>query len=418
MGFEEDYFWTGGGFSDWSGNSMGKFSWNSRGSSSSFGGASHSSQPNGEKSDKERIKEWKEKLEAQLAEERKHGLPKEAKAMPEFITLDNWLLRMGLILLSVLMQVVAMLMYICYPNQNVSLLPTLIFLLSAVGMGFLSLLSADWYVVKKHVTLGVIKTTMAAQKIIVLTACLTSVLIAFTPLWCYLFSQFIHEHKGLFVFLSIYETDDLSYQLFSDASGWTIGISTIIATYYLLCLAIGIGISYGRSRGKASERLTYTNYCQENGKATPKKMWSAGFLYVVLGFAFFLSCMFVPIMWKTKQELEHATENRIKQQQHWNRSHESVSSDTRYNYQMDDKQNEDIAEPAEISETTKQAPKPATSPTRYQSISGRSYGSSYSHSSSSHTSSYDDDWDDEDDDDTWYHDEDDADEKYEYDYWE
>lgn len=48
MGFNDDYYWTGGGFSDWSGNSAGKSS-SSGGSSSggsSGGGGSNNSDPN------------------------------------------------------------------------------------------------------------------------------------------------------------------------------------------------------------------------------------------------------------------------------------------------------------------------------------------------------------------------------------
>lgn len=120
------------------------------------------------------MKELQENLQ-----EEQHG------TMPEFINKKRWNKRMAVIALTMLTQIVAAMLYISYPNEKVNI-SAIIFLLASIGMKKLLTNSANWYVTKKDVTLKTIRTTMIAQKCLVLAALTAWVLIAFTPIWCIL----------------------------------------------------------------------------------------------------------------------------------------------------------------------------------------------------------------------------------------
>lgn len=335
-----------------------------------------------------------------MKEQQENLLEEQHGTMPEFINKKRWNKRMAVIALTMLTQIVAAMLYISYPNEKVNI-SAIIFLLASIGMKKLLANSANWYVTKKDVTLKTIRTTMIAQKCLVLADLTAWVLIAFTPIWCMMFQHYISY--DMLYFRICLCAHDLRYDLFADVWGWIIGMYTIAMTAYAAYQAYVIAKTYGKSRGTAHERLDYTLRCEENGTAKVNEVGSSDAMWWALCTAFFLA--YFTGSFSRMKKLEFNDQMFYE----WQWEQEESHRDT-VHYE--------IKKALELSEPKKDAVS-STYATHHSSHTSRNH---------SHDSSYYDDEDDDDayntssedddDDDTWYRDEDDADEKYEYDYWE
>lgn len=106
MSAGDDFFYTGGGFSDWSGGSAGRFS---GGSSSEEGGASDFSYL----STKD-----KEKVQA-LREEKRHGLPIDAHELPVLLSVWGVTKRIFWLIVLVGLQVFFSYFFVCDPKRDI-----------------------------------------------------------------------------------------------------------------------------------------------------------------------------------------------------------------------------------------------------------------------------------------------------------
>lgn len=301
MGAGDDFFFTGGGFSDWSGGSAGNFG-------SSSGGSCFGVSSSGKGKDAEDAQSKLRKITAEYQKrvdvEKKNGLPEKANALPNFLTYKNWLFRIGTVLLCICLQSVAALIYVCYPVQTLTLLSAIIFVLAGLCFMLLTHMSSNWYVVRREISQREIRLTMMLQKGIVVTGSFLQIFVAGVPLLCALFPQFILSHTNVLVFRSIYAADKLHYHLFQGFAGWTICIASVLLVIYALFYLIITLVEYGKTRGSVSERYTYTLYCQSNGITFEKD--DLDFIKGIMIFVTLLTLFFSSVMIKDKRELERA----------------------------------------------------------------------------------------------------------------
>lgn len=172
MGFNDDFFFTGGGFSDWSGKSVGKFASSSK---VHFSGGGRSGIPD----------DYKSGLEPLLNEERKIGLPLSALNLPRFMNGDEWAKKIFQLMLIVGLEVFASYMYIerpCYEYLDWSLPVYVVatFLLFAYLID-----TPDWYPgLSKELTLRVVRGFYKRVKVLQIVCSTIGLAFALTPLFC------------------------------------------------------------------------------------------------------------------------------------------------------------------------------------------------------------------------------------------
>lgn len=301
MSTGDDFFFTGGGFSDWSGGSAGNFGSSSGGSF--FGGSSFGKGKDDEDA-QSKLRKIKAEYQKKLDAEKKNGMPKKANVLPNFITYKSWLFRIGTVQLCICLQSVAALIYVCYPVQALSLLPAIIFVLAGLSFMLLTHMSSNWYVVRREISQREIRLTMTWQKGTVVAGSILQIFVAGVPLLCALFPQFILLHTNVLVFRSIYAADKLHYHLFQGFAGWAICIASILLVIYAFFYLIITLVEYGKTRGSVSERYTYTLYCQRNGITFEKD--DLDFVKGIMIFVTLLTLFFSYVMINEKRELEHA----------------------------------------------------------------------------------------------------------------
>lgn len=184
MSIGDDFFYTGGGFSDWSGGSAGIFS---GGSSSSAGGGSNFSYLSG-----------KQKEEA-LREEKAHGLPQNATELPSFI--GKWRLAWRIVLLLLLLSVslIGPYVYIHQDDGEAYFVAGFWTLMETGGwVAFISWMK-NWYLEPRAITLvRLIHFTRIVDALVILSA-IFMLLVITTPLWGPYSDEFWFEHQGLLV---------------------------------------------------------------------------------------------------------------------------------------------------------------------------------------------------------------------------
>lgn len=464
MGAGDDFFFTGGGFSDWSGGSAGRFS----SGSSSFSGCSSSGYLPPDKETEDQIRD------RVLCEQKQKGLPKDADMLPVFLTRGQWFGRIVFLLLLLTLPIFGCLLYLNRPEPIACWLGGFFYLTALCWIIYLAKESPNRYPVQKIVTKRVIMRRLIIDELLAVSSLLLMPVFVFSPVIFGRLDDTIKAHPGLYFMESIYEIDYCHYPRNIDGMYFFYAVFALAPIIYLLYHLYRIR----HLTGSANQRLKYIEYRKElhrkksselNGRyrelnerikhldnnytdqevtewfelhryrkdgnygdkrdigvptSAETVNWnvnrqSNNSMYKFFGWLFIIvSIVFIIVIIigcrSRKHESERLHEQYMEYKQNtWNRMHH------------DDPVEEEATSDAKTIDPLPETVKPATSvptPKSSSSTPYRSYrhssGSSYSYSSSSHTSSYDDDWDDEDDDDTWYHDEDDADEKYEYDYWE
>lgn len=462
MSSGDDFFFTGGGFSDWSGGSAGRFS----SESSSFSGCSSSGYLPPDKETEDQIRE------RVLREQKQKGLPKDADMLPVFLTRGQWFGRIVFLLLLLTLPIFGCLLYLNRPEPIAYWLGGFFYLTALCWTIYLTKESPNRYPVQKIVTKGVIKRRLIIDELIAVSSLLLMPVFVFSPVIFGRLEDTIKAHPGLYFMESIYEIDYCHYPRNIDGMYFFYAVFALVPIIYLLyhlyrirhlMRSVNQRLKYieyrkelhkeksaelnGRYR-ELNERIkhldnNYTaqevsewfelrqyrrncNYGDKRDIGVPTSAetvnWSVyrqsnNGMYKFFGWLLIIvSLIFVIVaIWgcrSRKYESERLYEQYIEYKHNmWNSIHhddpvEEVETESRAT----------IVDPQpELSMPATSTSAPINYKSSSESSSKNSSGPSYSSSTySSHSSSYDDD----DDDDTWYRDEDDADEQYEYDYWE
>lgn len=398
MGAGDDFFFTGGGFSDWSGGSAGRFSSSSLSGSSSDGKYSSS---NG----------------------KKDKLTQKSNEQPIVIGRSGVIWRIMMICFLLLMQAWGAIMYIHYPDGN-----------AYVGHGTVfisSMIYLSWYIIK-NVNICYNFRSVSVWKVYIfrmlwlLTCCLSfliSAIIALTPILCHLLRYWLVEHRELFIFYFFDEYTQLYSTDYSLEHCWWVMIISGLFAWFMFSFALGLLYFIPNELKIARRMACYLNKQKDSQwdlknfiaslKGSDTSCCFTSILSIGILFAF---VMLFGAIQKYNREKGYY-DSRIESQRRMDEMLQQLKEPE------EDTQKVDTVAYVDVAKDVTQA-KPATPPavshksSSYTAKPNRSRSSGYSsgstYSSSSH-SSYDDD---DDDDDTWYSDEDDADEKYEYDYWE
>ncbi len=222
MSTGNDFFYTGGGFSDWSGSSAGKFS---GGSSSDGGSVSDFSYL----STKE-----KEKIQA-LREEKRHGLPFDAHELPTL--LNVWGITNRIIWLIALIGVQMLLSYlfVCDPKREMLWTSGILYFFTLIGTFYYSLTIANWYPIwKSNVTRVRVKRFLLLQQSLVIWTMIISLFLLLTPLWCTIAADYLVEHNDWLI------KPHLFYEPFNSKRLWW--VFAVMIYYAVSPVAVIIGL--------------------------------------------------------------------------------------------------------------------------------------------------------------------------------
>lgn len=410
----DDYYWTGGKFSDWNGKSAGKFDGGSSGSSSdSPGGGFHSSD---KKNDRE---------------------PEKSQEQPVVVGGLGLIWKILMLCFLLLLQGMNALMYIHYPDCKAYI---------GHGTGFLCSLSyLLWFIVENYNLIYNFRRISAWKmhlfRTFWLMLCSVSLficsVIALTPVWCHYLRYWLVQHHELFIFTffdpeltHLYSTD---FNL--EPYWWIMVISAFIAWFPFL-FSLGMLYFIPNEIKKTQKMIPYIRHLQKSQKRDKILISSSKSSETKV---LFTSLLLIGMLFTAVMVLGSY--------QNYNRDKRFYDTRMEYIRQLDemlhrnDQLEEDSVEIAKRDSTRRvndsicvvrqkeSEKKKAEERSAYEkeirreadkflrSYSGKSRGtySSDFHSSDHHSNNDDDD---DDDDDTWYRDEDDADEQYEYDYWE
>lgn len=410
----DDYYWTGGKFTDWSGNSAGKFDWNTGGSSGSpSGGASSGGYNDGCGYD------YVKRYQEVLTEEKKHGLPETFVELPTVVGSVGIVLRVLMVCFLLLMQGLCGVMYLHYPEWK---------LYFGHGTGFIcAYLYLLWFIVTNgnlfYNFRVIIAWKMHLFRTLWLFFCCTSLFIssaiALTPILCHYLRYWLVQHHEFFIFTFFDEFTRLSswdYDL--DLYWWVMVISAFIA-WIPLVFALGIIYLFPNEVKITRKMVPYMLY-RQNSKVnysyytrTPKNSDIGCALNVILLIGILSTGVMVIASIQNYNDQKFYYNMRIESERRLDEMLHRFDQPDEDTMAPDTVPHVDMVEPAK---PTRQANPAVSKSSSKTSKTSRHHSSRYSsgYSSSLNSSSYDDD----DDDDTWYRDEDDADERDEYDYWE
>lgn len=181
MSTGSNYFYTGGGFSDWSGRSAGIFS-----GGSSSGGDNGYGVPIGYTS-QEKKKEW-------IENEKRHGLHRDTDDYPKFISTSGLVFRIIGCLLLQMTSILSMLAFFNVPNETEAKIITAIwvFAVNAVTW-YISTKVKDWYPVprKQYLTKEKLGRFLKYQDLVKIGCSMLCLFFALTPLWRYLIDGYV-----------------------------------------------------------------------------------------------------------------------------------------------------------------------------------------------------------------------------------
>lgn len=180
--FDDGFFFSGGKFSDWSGSSAGKFD------DDVFGGSSGISSAGVYLSPSER---------ARLSEEKSHGLPQYATALPSFLGCWGLAQRGALLLIVMLIALIGPYVYLHQDDGEAYFVAgawTVFF--TAFWVTFVSM-TRNWYP-KPHgiTTERLVRFTMVVQGMVAGSAIFMIAVIT-TPLWGPWTDDFCYAHQGM-----------------------------------------------------------------------------------------------------------------------------------------------------------------------------------------------------------------------------
>lgn len=172
MGFNDDFFFTGGGFSDWSGKSVGKFASSSK---VHFSGGGRRGIPD----------DYKSGLEPLLNEERKIGLPLSALNLPRFMNADEWAKKIFQLMLIIGLEVFASYMYIERPCYEYLAWSLPVYVVATFLLFTYLIDTPDWYPgLSKELTLRGVRGFYKRVKVLQMVCSTIGLAFALTPLFC------------------------------------------------------------------------------------------------------------------------------------------------------------------------------------------------------------------------------------------
>lgn len=397
MGAGDDFFFTGGGFSDWSGGSAGKFS-----SGSSTGGSSSGGVHSGD--------------------ERKQGVSDKYIDTPAIVGKTGLIWRILMICFLLFMQGVGAIMYLHYPEWEGYFGHGTVFICSWLYLIWFIIAYGNILYKFRSISIWKMHLFRMSWHLFCCASLLICAVFALTPVVCHYCRYWLVQHHELFIFTFF---DEFTYLYSShydlEYYWWVMIISALLA---LVPFASALAMLYSIPKEVKITRNMIHLVCDRqhslegdrnltnNPISTDTKWLFNSILMIGMLFA---GVMIIGACKRYNSEKDYY-DMRMESQQRMDEMLHRYDQPDKDASVLDTVPYTDVTKPA----TPATPPPPASkrnvtsSSSSYRTPSG--YYSGYS--SSSRSSTYDDDWDDEDDDDTWYRDEDDADEQYEYDYWE
>ena len=202
----DDYYWTGGKFTDWSGKSAGKF-----GSGSGYS-SSDSNEALGVPTrviSQERKKEW-------IENEKRHGLHNDTDELPKFLSTGGLCVWTIFFLLIQMTMILPMMVFFKFPDKTEPMIISGLWVLATiVTTWYLCTRVKDWYPAPYRLTKVKLARFLLYQDLVKIGSSMICLFFVLTPLWRYLadgYIEAINEEKyGEFFYQYIHFHLDTSH---------------------------------------------------------------------------------------------------------------------------------------------------------------------------------------------------------------